>query len=73
MNTQENDLYESFVATMIECIREYSNGRLSETVISVLAAQEVRRLDFNNAWQMHKGLGYFAKKTVDNYLNKEIA
>ena len=25
--------------------------------------------DFENEWQMHKGLGYFAKKAVNNQLS----
>jgi hypothetical protein len=74
MNTERNrKLVESFVQSMEESIRSYSNGRLSETDIKYLAEYEVNRLDFENEWQMHKGIGYFAKKAVDNFLNKKSA
>lgn len=68
MNTERSrKLVESFVKSMEDCIRNYSNGRLSEIEIKYLAEYEVNRLDFENEWQMHKGIGYFAKKVVDNY------
>ena len=56
---------------MSESIRSFSNGRLSESEIKYIAEYEVNRLDFENEWQMHKGLGYFAKKAVDNYIQEE--
>ena len=58
---------------MTECIGYYSNGKLSESDIRYLAEYEVNRLDFQNEWQMHKGVGYFAKKAVDNFIaNKNM-
>lgn len=73
MNTRDRKLVESFVDSMLESIRIYSNGRLSESEIKYLAEYEVNRLDFNNEWQMHKGIGYFARKAVDNYLKNQPA
>ncbi len=64
---------ESFVASMKESIRLFSNGKLSETEIKYLSEYEVNRLDFNNEWQMHKSIGYFAKKAIENYMQKKIA
>jgi hypothetical protein len=67
-------LVESFVDSMKESLRFFSEGKLSENEINYLAEYIVNRLDFNNRWQMHKGLGYFAKITVREYLEKkEIA
>ena len=37
-----------------------------------MAEYVVNRLDFNNDWQMHKGLGYFAMNAVNRYLSKEV-
>ena len=69
MTTERNrTLVDSFVKSMTESIRYYSNGRLSENDMKYLAEYEVNRLDFENEWQMHKGIGYFAKKAVDNFL-----
>lgn len=72
MNTERNrDLVDSFVESMKESIIFYAKDRLSETEIMYLAEYEVNRLDFENEWQMHKGIGYFARKAVDNYLKKK--
>lgn len=71
MNTRNKVLVESFVNSMLESIRMFSNGRLSEMEMKYLAEREVNRLDFNNEWQMHKGLGFFAKKAVDDYINRK--
>lgn len=73
MNFRDKELVESFVASMEESIRAFSNGRLSDAEVKYLSEYVVNRLDFNNEWQMHKGIGYFAKKAVDNYLQKKIA
>lgn len=72
MNTRNRILVESFVNSMMKSIRIFSNGRLSESEIKYLAEYEVNRLDFNNEWQMHKGIGYFAKKSVESYLQKQV-
>ena len=68
MNTRDRALVDSFVSSISDSIRIYANGRLTEAEIKYLAEYEVNRLDFNNEWQMHKGLAYFARKAVDNYL-----
>ncbi|MCQ2498617.1 MAG: hypothetical protein MJ133_06490 [Lachnospiraceae bacterium] len=73
MNTRNKVLVESFVNSITESIRVYSNGRLSEAEIKYLAEYEVNRLDFDNEWQMHKGLSYFAKKAVENFLQRKTA
>lgn len=73
MNTRDRKLVESFVNSMEESIRAFSNGRLSDTEIKYLAEYEVNRLDFDNEWQMHKGIGFFAKKAIENYLQKHSA
>lgn len=71
MNTRDRRLVESFVSSMEESIRVFSNGRLSDTEIKYLAEYAVNRLDFNNEWQMHKGIGFFAKKAIENYIQKK--
>ena len=73
MNTRDRKLVESFVTSMEESIRVFSNGRLSDAEIKDLAEYEVNRLDFDNEWQMHKGIGFFAKKAIENYLQKKTA
>lgn len=73
MNTRDRILVESFVSSMEESIRIFSNGKLSESEIKYLAEHEVNRLDFDNEWQMHKGIGYFAKRAVDKYLQSKTA
>lgn len=73
MNTRNRQLVESFVASMEESIRVFSNGRLSDAEVKYLAEYEVNRLDFDNEWQMHKGIGFFAKKAIENYLQKQTA
>ena len=42
-------------------------------LVCIGMGDEKNRLDFENEWQMHKGIGYFAKKAVDNFLAKNIA
>lgn len=74
MNTGRNRiLVDSFVKSMEESIRYYANGKIAESEIKYLAEYTVNRLDFHNEWQMHKGLGYFAKKAVDNQLSMKTA
>lgn len=74
MNTTRNlQLVESFVSSMQDSIRFFSKGRLSEQEIMYLAEYEVNRLDFENEWQMHKGIGYFAMRAVENYLEEKVA
>jgi hypothetical protein len=55
---------------MKECIRFFAEGRLTEDEIRYMAEYEVNRLDFENEWQMHKGLGCFAKRAVGEYLGR---
>lgn len=57
-----------FLESTQESVRLFANGRLSEAEIRNLAKSIVNRLDFDNEWQMHKGLGYFAKRAVERYL-----
>lgn len=68
MNEGRNkELVDSFVESMKTSIRFYANKKLSETEITYLAEYTVNRLDFDNEWQMHKGIGYFARKAVERY------
>lgn len=71
MNTRNKPLVESFVRSMEDSIRRFANGQLSDFEIKYLAEYQVNRLDFNNTWQMHKGLGYFARAVVNNYLSSK--
>ena len=72
MNTERNkELVNSFVESMKKSIRYFAKDRLSDAEIEFLAEFEVNRLDFENEWQMHKGIGYFARKAVDNYLKQK--
>lgn len=72
MITERNkELVNSFVESMEKSIRFYAKGRLSESDIKYLAEFEVNRLDFENEWQMHKGIGYFARKSVEKFLKKK--
>lgn len=68
---RSRELVDSFVASMEESIRSCAGGRLSEIEIKYLAEYTVNRLDFDNEWQMHKGIGYFAKKAVENFIAKK--
>ena len=68
--TRDRETVESFVKSMAESIRYFAKGRISEEDIRNMAEYEVNRLDFNNEWQMHKGIGYFAMKAVDEYLTR---
>lgn len=61
------ELVDQFVDSMETAIRYFSKGRISDDDIRNMAAYEVNRLDFNNEWQMHKGLGYFAKMAVEKH------
>lgn len=73
MNTENNEvLIDSFVKSMEDSIRLYANDTISDETIKSLAKSEVNQLDFENEWQMHKGIGYFAKKAVDNYQDAVI-
>jgi hypothetical protein len=72
MNTvRDFRLVESFVNSMKESICFFSEGKLSQEEIEYLAEYEVNRLDFENEWQMHKGIGYFAKRAVRECLEKK--
>ena len=55
---------------MAESIRFFAKDRIPEDDIKTMAEYEVNRLDFNNDWQMHKGLGYFAMNAVNRYFYK---
>lgn len=69
MSTGRNkELVDSFVESMEKSIRFFAKGRIPEPELKYLAEYEVNRLDFENEWQMHKGLGYFARKSVERYL-----
>jgi hypothetical protein len=69
--TRDFKLVESFVNSMKESICFFSEGKLSEDEVKYLAEYLVNRLDFENEWQMHKGIGYFAKIAVREYLEKK--
>lgn len=69
--SRDKNLVETFVNSMIESIRSFAGDKLSEEEIKYLAEREVNRLDFNNEWQMHKGLGYFAKRAVNTILKNK--
>lgn len=62
-------LVDSFVESMKESIRFFANDRISEKEIAFIAEREVNRLDFNNKWQMHKGIGFYARNAVNRYLS----
>lgn len=66
--TRDKETVDSFVKSMEESIRFFAKGRIQEGQISDMAERMVEELDFNNEWQMHKGLGYFAMKAVEEYL-----
>ena len=68
MSTRNRAIVNSFVDSMEQAIRFFSDGKLGDSEIKYLAEREVNRLDFNNDWQMHKGLGYFAKIAVERIL-----
>lgn len=65
--TRDKETVEAFVESMAESIRYFAKDRIPETDIKNMAEYEVNRLDFNNDWQMHKGLGYFAMNAVNRY------
>lgn len=74
MSTERNTiLVNTFVKSMEESVRFYADGEISEYDIKYLAEYTVNRLDFANEWQMHKGLGYFAKKAVANFKSSHTA
>lgn len=76
ITTRERRLVDSFVTSMKELILFFAKGKLTELEVAYLAEYLVNRLDFENEWQMHKGLGYFAMIGVQRYLEqkeKEIA
>ena len=64
-------LVDSFVDSMFDSIKYFSAGRIPESEIRCMAEKEVNRMDFNNEWQMHKGVGYFAKMAVERYFSAE--
>ena len=73
MNTKrDRKLVDSFVKSMEESIRFYSNGEITDADVKYLAEYEVNRMDFENEWQMHKGIEYFARRAVNKFL-KETA
>ena len=63
-------LVDSWVQSMTESIRLYSNGRLSEDKLKYLAEYTVNRLDFENEEQMSKGIHCFAETAVDDFILK---
>ena len=75
MNTivdRDKETVNSFVESMIESMKFFAKGRISEREIRRIAEYKVNRLDFNNEWQMHKGIGYFAMLAVNEYLTKQV-
>lgn len=70
ITTRDKETVEGFVESMTESIRFFAKGKIPEKDIRNMAEYEVNRLDFNNDWQMHKGLGYFAMSAVNRYLLK---
>lgn len=70
MNTmvRDKETVDSFVRSMEESIKFFSKDRMVEDEIHIMAERLVNELDFDNEWQMHKGLGYFAMKAVNKYL-----
>lgn len=64
-------LVDSFVESTKESLRYFAGGRLSDEEIDFLAEYTVNRLDFNNEWQMHKGIGYFARQAAEDWLQKK--
>ncbi len=62
-----------FVSSMVECIRFYAKGKIPESEIQYMSEYEVNRLDFNDDWQMHKRIGYFARNAVNRYLKQKEA
>lgn len=67
---RDKDTVEAFVKSMAESIRFFAKDSIPEDDIKTMAEYEVNRLDFNNDWQMHKGLGYFAMNAVNRYFYK---
>ena len=70
ITSRDKETVEAFVKSMAESIRFFAKGRIPEEDITNMAEYEVNRLDFNNDWQMHKGLGYFAMNAVNRYFCK---
>ncbi|MDD3141770.1 MAG: hypothetical protein PHX08_22785 [Lachnospiraceae bacterium] len=68
--SRDKDTVNSFVESMIESMKFFAKGRIPEDEIRNIAEYKVNRLDFNNEWQMHKGIGYFAMMAVNEYLAK---
>ena len=64
-------IVDSFVSSMTDSIRFFAKDRIPESEIKGMAEYEVNRLDFNDEWQMHKGLGYFARNAVNRYLSQK--
>lgn len=60
----------SFVGSMKDRINYFAKGQIPNRDVELLAEQIVNRLDFNNETQMHKGLGYWAKNAVKQYLGE---
>ena len=54
-------LVDSFVSSMVDSINYFAQGRIPQSDVLLIAEREVSRMDFNNEWQMHKGVSYFAK------------
>ena len=67
---RDKETVEAFVKSMTESIRFFAKDRIPEEDIKNMAEYDVNRLDFNNDWQMHKGLGYFAMNAVNRYFHK---
>lgn len=64
-------LVDQFVESMKTNLRFFADGKLSDQEIGYLAEYTVNRLDFNDKWQMHKGLGYYARHAVERYLGEK--
>ena len=55
------------IAELANEIAEISGSLIPMTVCEELARHTVERLDFNNPYQMHKGLRGYAQILVDDY------
>lgn len=66
--TRDRETIQAFIRSMEESIRYFARGRIPEKQVRNMAESEVAQLDFDSDWQMHKGVGYFARKAVDRHL-----
>ena len=72
MAVRDTEIVSAFVDRMAEGMIYFSKGRIPKQKIQDMAAFEVSKLDFNNEWQMHKGIGYFAMQAVNRYFDSGL-